>query len=289
MSASGEPMRKFYRFVLINIGILLVAAGVVVFKVPNKFATGGVSGIAIILNKLLPDLPVGLLMLIVNALLLIVGFLFASLDFGMKTVYSSIVLSLLTWFLERIIPLQKPLTGDSMLELIFAILLIAAGSALLFYRNASSGGTDILAKILNQKMNWHIGKSLLAVDFIISLIAIPVFGFRAGMYSVLGVILKGLLIDEVIKGLHSSKQLVIISCKAEDIRNFIILELNRGVTIYAATGGKTGEQKLVLNTVMGNKEAIRLRRYIRRIDDRAFIIASTVSEIYGEGFQMLDL
>lgn len=282
-------MKKFYRFVLINIGILLVAAGVVIFKVPNKFATGGVSGIAIILNKLFPSLPVGLLMLIINAVLLLVGLLFANLEFGVRTVYSSIVLSLLTWFLEKVFPIQKPLTGDSMLELIFAILFIAAGSALLFYQNASSGGTDILAKILNQKMSWHIGKSLLAVDFLISLIAIPVFGFKAGMYSVLGVILKGLLIDEVIKGLHSSKQLIIISNRADDIKNFIIHELNRGVTVYAATGGNTGEEKRVLNTVMGNREAIRLRRYIKRTDDRAFIVASTVSEIYGEGFRPLDL
>jgi len=282
-------MKNFYRFIWINIGIFLVAAGVVLFKVPNKFATGGVSGIAIILNKLIPSLPVGILMLIVNIVLLIVGLLFANLEFGRNTIYSTILLSLVTWYLEKTFPIEHPLTGDAMLELIFAILLIAAGSALLFYHNASSGGTDIIAKILNQKMHWHVGKSLLIVDFSISVFAAIVFGLKTGMYSILGVIVKGLLIDEVIRGLHSSKQLVIISAKAEQIKRFIIHDLKRGVTLYKAVGGNTNEEKQVLNTVMGNKEAIRLRQFIKGIDDRAFIVVDNVSDIYGEGFRAFDL
>jgi len=165
-------MKKFNSFLLINVGILLVAAGVVIFKVPNNFATGGVTGIAIIIHKIKPSLSVGMLMLVVNIILLIIGLLFAGFEFGIKTIYSTLVLSLVIWFLEKIHPIKKPLTGDTMLELFLAILLLAAGSAILFYQNASGGGTDIVAKILNQKIHWHIGKAVLIVDFIISIFAV---------------------------------------------------------------------------------------------------------------------
>lgn len=282
-------MGKLYRFILINAGILLVAAGIVIFKMPNDFATGGVAGIAIIINRLKPSLSVGILMLAVNILLLIVGLLFAGFEFEIKTVYSTLALSLLVWLWGKTYPIRKPLTGDTMLELFLAILLLATGSALLFYQNASGGGTDIIAKILNQKLHWHIGRSVLAVDLIISLFAVYVFGLRIGMYSVLGVIIKGFLIDAVIRGLHSSKQIIIISDKADDIRNFIIKDLKRGVTIYKAIGGNTNTEKQVLNTVMGNREAIRLRKHIMQIDSKAFVIFDNVSDIYGKGFRTLEL
>lgn len=127
------------------------------------------------------------------------------------------------------------------------------------------------------------------MDFIISIFAVFVFGFRIGMYSVLGVIIKGFLIDAVIKGLHSSKQIIVISSKADEIRNFIIKDLQRGVTIYKAIGGNTNTKKQVLNTVMGNREAIKLREYIMQIDNKAFIVVDNVADIYGKGFKTLEL
>jgi len=282
-------MKKTYSFLLINIGILLVAAEIVIFKIPNNFVTGGVSGIAIIINGILPSLPVGMVMLIINIMLLIIGILYVGFEFGVKTIYSTIVLSLVVWFFEKIYPIKEPLTGDTMLELFFAILLLAAGSAILFYQNASSGGTDIIAKIFSKKIHWHIGKALLIVDFFIALFALYVFGFRTGMYSLLGVIIKGFLIDEVIKGLHSSKQIVIISNKAEEIKNFIIMNLQRGVTVYKAVGGNTNIERQVLNTIMNKKEAVRLREYVMQIDNKAFIVVDNVADIYGEGFTNLEL
>lgn len=282
-------MKKVYSFLLINIGILLVAAEIVIFKIPNNFATGGVAGIAIIISSIKPSLPVGMLMLAINIILLIIGMLYVGFEFGVKTIYSSIVLSLVVWLFGKYYHVKKTLTGDTMLELIFAILLLAAGSAILFYQNASSGGTDIIAKILNRKAHWHIGKAVLVIDFTISLCAVYVFGFRTGMYSVLGVIIKGFLIDEVIKGLHSSKQIIIISNKADEIKDFIIKDLRRGVTIYKAIGGNTNIERQVLNTVMGNREAIKLREYIMKIDNKAFIVVDNVADIYGKGFETLEL
>lgn len=278
-------MKKLFSFIIINIGILLVAAGILFFKIPNNFATGGVAGMSIVINKLLPALSVGLVMLILNIILLIIGLLFAGFEFEIKTIYSTLVLSIVVWIMEKVYPIKKPLTGDPMLELLLAILLLAAGSALLFYQNASGGGTDIIAKIINQKTHWHIGKTVLIVDFLVSFSALLVFGLKIGFYSILGVIIKGFLIDAVIQGLHSSKQIIIISTKPDEIKRFIIKELGRGVTIFNAIGGNTNNEKQVLNSIMGNKEAIRLHKYINEVDDKAFVIVDNVSEIYGKGFR----
>lgn len=282
-------MKKVYSFILINLGVLLVATGIVAFKIPNEFATGGVTGIAILVHKVSPSLSVGMLMLVINVALLAAGLLFSGLEFEIKTIYSTIVLSFLVWYLEKAYPIKKPLTGDTMLELFLAILLLAAGSAILFYQNASSGGTDIIAKILNQRTHWHIGKTVLIVDLIISVFAVPEFGLRIGMYSILGVVIKGFLIDAVISGLHSSKRVVIISEKSGDIKNYILYVLHRGVTIYKAVGGNTNVERQVLNTVMSGKEAVKLRKHVVQIDNKAFIVVDNVADIYGEGFRTLDL
>lgn len=278
-------MKKFYSIIIIHVGLILVTAGIVLFKIPNNFATGGVTGIAIIINKLYPLLSVGSLMLIVNMILLMVGLLFTQLEFELKTIYSTMMLSLLVWFFEEVFHIAKPITGDMMLELIAAILLLAAGSAILFYQNASSGGTDIIAKIINMKTHLHIGKTVLITDLTISIFAFFAFGTKIGMYSVIGVVIKGFLIDAVIEGLHSSKQVVVISHKSDEIKNFIMNHLERGVTIYKAIGGNTNTERCILNAVMGGKEAFELRSFIKKVDDKAFITVSNVSEIVGKGFK----
>lgn len=267
----------------------MVATGIVLFKIPNNFATGGVTGIAIIINKISPSLSVGILMLVINIILLIIGLIFTGFEFELNSTYSTIVLSLVVWIFEKVYPIKKPLTNDTLLELFLAILLLAAGSAILFYQNASGGGTDIIAKILNQKIHRHIGQTVLIVDLSVSIFAIFIFGYRIGMYSVLGVVIKGFLIDAVIKGLHSSKQIIIISSKTDEVKSYIISKLHRGVTIYKAVGGNTNMEKQVLNTVMSSKEAINLRQYITEIDNTAFVIVSNVADIYGKGFKSVDL
>jgi uncharacterized membrane-anchored protein YitT (DUF2179 family) len=282
-------MKRFNSFILVNVGILMVAVAIVLFKIPNDFATGGVTGISIIINRIAPILSIGMLMLVINIILLIIGLLFAGFEFELKTVYSTIMLSFIVWLFEKIHPIKKPLTNDTLLELFLAILLLAAGSAVLFYQNASGGGTDIIAKIINQKTHWHIGKTVLIVDLSISIFAIFIFGYKIGMYSILGVIIKGFLIDAVIKGLHSFKHIIIISNKPDEIKRFIIDTLHRGVTIYKAVGGNTNSEKQVLNTVMSNREAINLQQYITKIDDNAFIIVNNAADIHGKGFRTVEL
>lgn len=280
-------MKNMKEFLLINLGLVMTAAGVHFFKIPNNFATGGVSGLAIVTRYFLPGISVGPLMLIINILLLLVGFALIGTSFASKTVYSSFALSGMVWILDRIIPLNRPLTGDTMLELAFAIILPAVGSAIVFNQNASTGGTDIVAKVLNKLTNIDIGKALLLADFIITIMAGIVFGIRIGMYSLLGLIMKGFLIDTVIEGLNIRKQIVIISEKPEEVREYIIKNLHRGATIHTATGAFTNEEKKVITTVVNRRQVIPLRNHMREVDKKAFITITNSSEIIGKGFRNL--
>ncbi len=280
-------MKKFKEFLLINLGLGLVAAGIHFFKAPNHFATGGVSGLAIIIRYFFPEITVGPLMLLINLLLLILGFTLIGRNFTSKTVYSSFALSGMVWFLQIIIPISHPFTNDTMLELIMSILLPAVGSAIVFNQNASTGGTDIVAKVLNKLTNIDIGKALLLADFVITIMAGVVFGIRIGMYSFLGLVLKGFLIDVVIEGLNTRKQMVIISEKPELVREYIIRNLHRGATIHIASGAFTGEEKHVITTVVSRRQAIALRNYIREIDRHSFITITNTSEIIGKGFRSI--
>ncbi len=274
-------------FILINVGLILVGIGICLFKIPNNFATGGVSGLAIIASSFFKDIDVGPMMLIINIVLLIVGFIFLGPDFGSKTVYSSFALSGIVWAIQKIYPLKHSLTDDMMLELIFSIIFPAIGSAIVFNLNASTGGTDIVAKILSKHTNLNIGKTLLMTDFLIAAGAGAVFGIKIGMYSILGLSLKAFVIDLVMEGFNVSKQFVIISSKSEDIKEYIVNQLHRGATIYKAEGAFSHKPEDVISTVLSRRQAIKLRTYIRSIDDSAFITISNTSETIGKGFRSI--
>ena len=280
-------MKHIKEFLIINLGLLFVAVGIHFFKAPNSFATGGVSGLAIILDHFFTNLSVGPLMLIINGILLVFGLILLGSGFISKTLYSSLALSGMVWIFDTIAPLSKPLTGDTLLELAYAILLPAVGSAIVFNFGSSTGGTDIIAKVLNQYTSIDIGKALLVSDFIITVFAGLVFGIRIGMYSVLGLIMKGFLIDIVIEGFNIKKQVVIVSTRPDPIREYIIKNIQRGATIHEARGAFTDEVKHVITSVMSRKQALDLRNFIRRTDRNAFITITNSSEIIGKGFRSL--
>lgn len=282
-------MRKQVRdFLLINLGLLLVAIGIFLFKIPNNYATGGVSGLAIIVSSFFPNIDVGPMMLIINIILILIGFFFLGSDFGSKTFYSSFALAGIVWALQKIFPISSPLTDDKLLELIYSILLPAIGSAIIFNLNASTGGTDIVAKILSKHTSLNIGKTLLLTDSLIAAGAGVVFGIKIGMYSVLGLIIKSFMIDLVIEGLNVSKQLIIISSKPKEIENHIVSQLHRGATVYKAEGAFTHKSQEVITTVLSRRQAIKLRTFIRSIDHSAFITISNTSETIGKGFRSID-
>ena len=272
---------------MIHLGCLLVAAGITWFLVPNNIAAGGVSGLAMVLNRFLPGVPVGVLMMGMNVVLFVIGFIFIGFGFGAKTIYSSLFLSGAVWLLERFYPVSGPLTEDIMVQLVFGTILGATGMAIVFNQNASTGGTDITAKILNKYLNIDIGKGVLLCDFFIVLAAGWVFGIRTGMYAMLGVILNGFLVDSVIVGLRINKYVVVISRQSEAIRRFIVEELESGATIYEGRGGWSGEPKDVITTIVNRRKFIRLRNFIKKEDKRAFISVNNIHEVLGEGFERL--
>lgn len=288
MASSLLPTGKWMReWTLIHLGCLLVAAGITWFLVPSNIAAGGVSGLAMVLNSFLPRLPVGILMMGMNMILFVAGFIFIGPEFGTRTIYSSFFLSGAVWMLEKFLPVSVPLTDDILVQVIFGTLLGATGMAIVFNQNASTGGTDITAKILNKYLNIDIGKGVLACDFFIVLAAGAVFGLRIGMYAMLGVILNGFLVDNVIVGLRINKHVVIISRASEKIRRFIVEELESGATIYDGRGGWSGERKEIITTIVNRRKFIRLRDFIKALDPEAFISVNNIHEVLGEGFERL--
>jgi uncharacterized membrane-anchored protein YitT (DUF2179 family) len=279
-------MRKIIKeYIYITIGIALVTVGLYFFLIPNDLAVGGVSGLAMIINWYMPGVTIGAIMLVLNVILFIIGFIFIGANFGVKTIYSSLGLSGMVWVLEKFYPMSGTITNDLFLELIFGILFGAVGLGIVFNQNASTGGTDIIAKILNKYFNLDIGKALLLADFFITILAILAFGPKIGMYAMLGVIINGFTIDAVIAGMNIYKKIEVVSEKGEEIKKFIIEELNRGATLYTAKGAYTNEEKEIITTVLDKKQFIKLKNHIKEIDKKAFIITYNVHETLGEGFK----
>ena len=279
---SKENIRDFG---LITIGVLLVAISVVYFFEPNNITAGGVTGLAIVINNYLPSIPIGVLMLIMDGVLYIVAFLIIGSKFGGKSIYSSIVLSCFIWGLEKFLPFN--VTNDLMLATVFGTLISALGMAIVFNANASTGGTDIIAKILNKFIHVNIGKGLLMVDFFVTLLGAITFGINAGLYSLLAVIVNGFAIDKVIAGFNVCKEITIISSKNNEISKFILDDLGRGCTFIHGVGGFTGKDTTLLYAILGRNEFIKLKRFIIEVDKYAFITVGEVHEVMGEGFKEL--
>lgn len=272
-------------FLLLNLGLFIVALGVHFFKVPNHFAIGGTTGVSIIFSTLFPSLNVGHFMIIVNAILIIIGLIFLGKNFTAGTIYSSLVLSAFIWLLEFVIPVTQPLTNDKFLELCFAVILPAIGSGIVFNIGASTGGTDIVAMILSKHTSIEIGKALLLSDFLITLAAIFIYGIQTGLYCVLGLLIKAFLLDNVIESINMRKLVTIVSKESKAIEAFIMGQLHRGATISKACGAYTGQEKEVITTVLGRRQAVLLRNYIRTVDPEAFVTIVNSSETVGKGFR----
>ncbi|MDP4145073.1 MAG: YitT family protein [Bacillota bacterium] len=277
-------MKKLKEYLLITIGFLIVALAIRFFLEPNKIAGGGVMGIAIILNDLIPSVSVGLLMLIMNVFLFVLALIVIGSKFGGKTIYSALGLSGSLWLMDKYI-VAGPITSNILLATIFGTFMSGIGMGIVFNQNASTGGTDIIAKILNKFVHIDIGKALLLVDFSITLFAGATLGADLGMFSLLSVIINGFIIDTVIDGLNVCKEVMIISSKNEMITDYIINKLGRGCTILAGKGGFTGKDTYILYSVLSRGEFVRLRDYIKQVDKNAFITVNEVREVLGEGFK----
>ena len=273
-------------FALITIGIFLVAISVVYFFKPNNIAAGGITGLAIVINHYIPFISIGPLVLMMDAILFIVALIVLGAKFGAKTIYSSFLLSTSMWIMQTFIPIN--ITNDLILATIFGTLISAVGMAIVFNANASTGGTDIIAKILNKFFHIEIGKSLLIVDFLVTLLGAVTFGINIGLYGLLAVIINGVVIDNIIAGFKTKSEITIISEKNKEISKFILDDLERGCTFIKGIGGFTGKDTSILYTVLDRNEFIKLKNKIKEIDKNAFITVGEVHEVMGEGFIGID-
>jgi uncharacterized membrane-anchored protein YitT (DUF2179 family) len=224
-------------YAVITFGVLMVVAGVYFFKFPNHFTIGGVTGIAILLNSIFGNsVSAGTIVLVINFILLIIGYLILGKSFGNKTAYGSILMSVALKLLEVILPMKRPLTSEPMLELAFAVALPAVGSAILFNIGASTGGTDIIAMLLKKYTSLDIGRSLFLTDLLMTLTAFFVFNIQTGLLSLLGLILKSAVVDTVIENMNLHKYLTIICEEPDPISDYILNNLHRSATLCEAKG-----------------------------------------------------
>ena len=268
---------------VITLAVLIMDIGIYVFKFPNNFSFGGVSGMAVVFSNFLP-FTASVINLFINLVLLVVGFAFLGRNFGLKTAYVTVLSSVLLNVFEHLFTMSGPLTDQISLELCFAILLPAIAAALLFFENASGGGTDIIAMIIKKYSTMNISTALLLCDLIIVVLAFFVFDILTGLCSILGLMAKTLVIDKSIERMKLNKFFTIVCDHPEPICDFITEELDHSATTYHAEGAYSHAQRTVILTVVDVKQAILLQRFIKKNEPTAFITVTKSSEIIGKGF-----
>ena len=274
---------NFKNFLLLTASTLIMAVGIYFFKFANNFTFGGITGFAVLVAKFTP-LSASDFSFVANILLLVVGWIILGKSFAAKTAYSTILLSVTLSLFERVYPMSHPLTNEPLLELIFAILLPALGSAILFNIGASSGGTDVIAMVLKKYTSVDIGRGLMISDVLFTLCAFLVFDVKTGLYSLLGLIIRSALIDNFIESLNRSKYFHVVCSDPKPICTFIEKNLVRGATIVNAKGSFTGDNKYIILTVLSPSQAVKLRNFIKENSPGAFLLISNTSEIIGKGF-----
>ncbi len=268
------------------LGVVIVALGIHFFKFPNHFAMGGVAGIAVVVGALVPFLSPAMVSAILNIALLLVGYAVFGRKFAVKTAVATVLLSILQVGLDSWIPVTQPLTDDTLLELFFAIICSAVGSAMLFNQGASTGGTDIIAMIVRRFSTLDIGKALLVTDFVIGASTFFIFDVKTGLYSIGGILLKGVIVDSLIEGFNRVKYFTIICSDPEKITNYITHNLHRGVTQVIGEGVYSGQKRTILLCVVDRFQSVALRQYIKSIEPSAFMMVTNTSEIIGRGFHV---
>jgi uncharacterized membrane-anchored protein YitT (DUF2179 family) len=280
-------MKKLFKeYLIIFIGLLLIALEITYIMIPNNIVSGGIGGLAIVINHFFTNISVGFIMLILNIILFIIAFVFLGGEFGVKTIICSLSLSSMVWFLQKFLPIHKSLSDDLLSQLILASVMASLGLALVFYENASTGGTDIIAKILNKFFQLNIGKAVLISDLLIVLSSVFVFGFKVGIYGFLGLLLNGLLIDYIIQNINSTQEVIIISNKSKKIMDFIHKEFNQSATIYQAFDANSNEKRDVIRIILMKKGYLKLKKYVNQIDNMAYITSHSIEEIQGFRFMV---
>ena len=272
---TGEVIKDF---LIITFATLIVAAAVFFFMMPSTVTVGSISGLAIVLENFLP-LKVPAITMILNVVLLILGFIFIGKEFGGKTIYTSILLPVFLGVFEYLFPENRSLTGDAFLDTVGYVFIVSIGLAILFNRNASSGGLDIVAKFLNKYLRMDLGKAMSLSGMCAALSSILVSDSKIVVLSVLGTYINGIVLDHFIFGMNEKKRVCIISQKEKEIQDFILHSLRSGATIYQAIGAYDSEPHREIITIVNKSEYAQLMNFIGKTDKDAFVTVYTVNEV----------
>ena len=273
-----KRMETVWEFAMITIATTIVAAAVFFFLIPSHVSVGSISGLAIVIGNFIP-LPISAITMVLNVALLIVGFLFVGREFGGKTVYTSILLPVVIGIFEKIFPNNTSITADPFLDMICYVFVVSIGLAMLFNRNASSGGLDIVAKLMNKFLHMDLGNAMSVSGMVVALSSALVYDKKTVVLSVLGTYLNGIVLDHFIFGFNLKKRVCIVSQKEEEIRNFILHELHSGATVYEAYGAYNLQPRREIITIVDKNEYAKLMTFIEKTDPTAFVTVYTVNKI----------
>lgn len=276
MKAIQKKQLKEYG--MITVATAIVAAAVFFFLVPSTVSVGSISGLAIVIGNFVP-LPISAITFVLNAVLLIVGFLFIGREFGGKTVYTSILLPAYLRVFELLLPDYQSMTEDPFLDMICYIFVVSVGLAILFNANASSGGLDIVAKLLNKYLRMELGTAMSVSGMCVAVSSALFYDKKIVILGILGTYLNGIVLDHFIFGFDAKKRVCIISKKEEEIRRFIIEELHSGATLYEAVGAYNTQPRREIITIVDKSEYTRLMSFIEKTDSEAFITIYAVNKI----------
>ncbi len=270
--------RDLREFILITFGAVLTATAVYLFMMPSNLAVGSASALALVLSNFIP-LPMSVIAMIINAVLLLVGFWLLGGDFGFKTVYTSILVPVTLAVYELVLPGFQSITGDPILDVLCYILVVGIGLALLFSCNASSGGLDIVAKLMNKYLHMDLGKAMSLSGMLVALSSAFCYDKKTVVISVLATYFGGMIVDHFIFGLNIKRRVCIISPKLEQITDFILHDLHSGATLYEGIGAYDRQPRREIITIVDDQEYKILMEYLKRTDPDAFITVYSVSEV----------
>ena len=284
---------KFWKeLIIMTLGMAIAAAAVYYFMVPSKLVLGSISGLSIVVSNLLGmagvPIKVSWVVTAINAILLILAWIFIGKEFGAKTVYTAMILGPLIDFWEKVYPFenlieagQTSVMADPLLDLICFVLIVSISQTILFSINASTGGLDILAKIVNKYLHFDIGVSVTVAGAIIGCPAFAINPFRMVVIGLLGTWMNGLFLDYFMASVNKRKRVCIVSDHSEELRSYIVGTLERGCTLYDVRGGHSGDSHVEIQALLTKDEFANVMEYVKKNDIRAFITAGNVSEIYG--------
>lgn len=267
-----------FDYLAITLGTLFVAVAVFFFMLPSDLAIGSVSALALVISNFLP-LPVSVITMIFNVVLLIIGYVFIGRDFAVKTVYATLLLPVMLWIFEILLPDFTSLTQDPLLDMIGYVIVVSVGLSILFSYNSSTGGIEVVAKLMNKYLRMDLGQAISVSGMLVALSSAVCYDSKTVLLSMLGTYVGGLVLDYYIFGLNIKRRVCIISDKNEQIVSYILHELHSGASLYDAIGAYDQKVRREVITIVDRQEYKKLMDFVRKEDPKAFITVYSVSEI----------